>query len=51
VPLIFVGPGVRPGRYLFPADVAQLAPTLAALLGINPPAGSEREPLHEILAR
>lgn len=38
VPLIFMGSGFRPGVYQTPATPADLAPTVAAVLGINPPA-------------
>jgi predicted AlkP superfamily pyrophosphatase or phosphodiesterase len=38
VPLIFMGPGFKTGVYQTPATPADLAVTLAALLGINPPA-------------
>ncbi|MGH9805420.1 MAG: alkaline phosphatase family protein [Candidatus Acidiferrales bacterium] len=38
VPLIFYGPAFRAGRYSSPVSPADLAPTLAAALGINPPA-------------
>jgi len=38
VPLIFMGPGFKAGVYQTPATPADLAVTLAALLGINPPA-------------
>jgi predicted AlkP superfamily pyrophosphatase or phosphodiesterase len=34
VPLLILGPGIRPGVYNGPASPADLAPTLAALLGI-----------------
>jgi predicted AlkP superfamily pyrophosphatase or phosphodiesterase len=51
VPLLFWGAGVRPGLHGHPVDVADLAPTLAALLGISAPAGSEGRALHEVLAR
>jgi predicted AlkP superfamily pyrophosphatase or phosphodiesterase len=37
VPLIFMGPGVKPGLYHAPVSTTDLAPTLAAILGINPP--------------
>jgi len=50
VPLIFAGPGVRPGSYHFNADMTDLAPTLSALLGISAPAASEGRRLFEILA-
>lgn len=40
VPLIFWGPGIRPGRYDETVRTADIAPTLAALLGVNTPSGS-----------
>jgi predicted AlkP superfamily pyrophosphatase or phosphodiesterase len=36
VPLVFYGPGVKPGRYDEFARVVDLAPTLAALLKVTP---------------
>jgi arylsulfatase A-like enzyme len=48
VPIIFAGPGIRPGkiqRLVHPADVA---PTLAALLGLHAPAGSVGTVLVEV---
>lgn len=39
VPLIFFGAGVRAGRSAAPARTIDLAPTLARLAGIAPPAG------------
>lgn len=50
VPLIFVGPGFRPGVYETPATPADLAPTLAAILNINPPAAATGRVLTEALA-
>ena len=35
VPLLFLGQGVKPGRYQQPATPADLAPTLAAIVGIS----------------
>ncbi len=49
VPLILMGAGVRPGTYAANADIADLAPTLAALLGISAPAGVEGRRLNEVL--
>jgi arylsulfatase A-like enzyme len=36
VPLVFYGPGVKPGRYDEFARVVDLAPTLAAMLKVTP---------------
>lgn len=51
VPLLIRAAGVRPGRFFFSTDVADLAPTLSALLGVSPPSGNEGRVLHEILER
>jgi hypothetical protein len=40
VPVIFIGRGIRAGRYDENIRVADIAPTLAALLGVNTPSGS-----------
>ena len=37
VPLVFLGAGVKPGRYGDQASPADLAPTLASLLGVSMP--------------
>lgn len=50
VPLAIAGPGVRPGRYATPATVIDLAPTLAWLLDILPPAAAEGRVLAEAMA-
>lgn len=50
VPLIFWGGGVRAGTYSRPVEIADLAPTLSALLGISAPAGNEGHALPEVLA-
>lgn len=41
VPLLLAGPGIRPGRVTARVSTLDLAPTLADILGILPPAGSE----------
>ncbi len=41
VPLIFCGFGIAPGVWSDPVSVADLAPTLSVLLGIEFPSGSE----------
>jgi predicted AlkP superfamily pyrophosphatase or phosphodiesterase len=40
VPLIIMGPGIEPGRYLQPSTTADIAPTLASLLRIQTPSNS-----------
>jgi len=47
VPLLLAGPGIRPGRYATRTSTLDLAPTLADLLGLLPPAGSEGRILAE----
>jgi hypothetical protein len=49
VPLLWLGPGIRPGTYRGPADVADLAPTLAAMLGLVAPGGAQGRVLDELL--
>lgn len=49
IPLILMGPGVAPGTYHARAALNDLAPTLAVLLGIEPPAGSQGRVLGEAL--
>jgi hypothetical protein len=51
VPVIFMGPGVRPGRYhgnVMPNDIA---PTLATMLDVEAPSGSVGRVLEEMLVR
>lgn len=48
VPLIFSGPGIRPGKFATPAAVIDIAPTLAFIAGTLPPAQSEGRVLWEI---
>lgn len=49
VPIALFGPGVRPGRYFAPADPLDIVPTLAALLGIEPPLNPAGRVLNEAL--
>jgi predicted AlkP superfamily pyrophosphatase or phosphodiesterase len=49
IPLILMGPGIRPGRYDGSVVLNDLAPTLATLLGIETPSGSSGRALGEIL--
>jgi predicted AlkP superfamily pyrophosphatase or phosphodiesterase len=48
VPIIFMGPGIQPQtvyRRVHPVDVA---PTIAALLGMTPPGSAQGSPLEEV---
>jgi predicted AlkP superfamily pyrophosphatase or phosphodiesterase len=49
VPVIFMGFGVRPGVYNRNISVTDIAPTLATILGIQMPSGSEGRALDEIM--
>jgi len=50
VPLMMYGKAwIKPGKYARAAAVADIAPTLAYLLEIRPPAASEGRVLEEIL--
>jgi hypothetical protein len=48
--LVLDGAGVAGGQSLGPVDAVDVAPTLAALLGLDPPAGTEGRPLAPALA-
>ncbi len=50
VPLSLMGRGIRAGRYLTEASPSDIAPTLAALLGIAAPNGAVGRVLNESLA-
>jgi hypothetical protein len=49
IPLIFFGASIRPGFVYMHAALNDVAPTLAALLGIPKPAGSAGRVLNEII--
>jgi predicted AlkP superfamily pyrophosphatase or phosphodiesterase len=49
VPVIFMGPGIRAGRYDREIAVFDIAPTLASLLDVETPSGSSGRVLTEIL--
>jgi len=44
-----MGPGIRPGRHLQAASPMEIAPTLAALLGIQQPSNASGRILLEAL--
>jgi predicted AlkP superfamily pyrophosphatase or phosphodiesterase len=45
VPILIAGPGVRRGSYERPMMMTRVAPTVAALIGIEPPAAAMDRPL------
>jgi hypothetical protein len=49
IPLIFMGPGIRAGRYPENVTLNDLAPTLATILQIQTPSGSVGRVLGEII--
>jgi arylsulfatase A-like enzyme len=49
VPLIIMGGGATPGRYLTPASPADIAPTLARLLNVEPPSNATGRVLSEAI--
>lgn len=49
VPLIFMGPGIKPGTYPGSVVINDVAPTLSGLLGVEIPSGSSGRILTEIL--
>jgi hypothetical protein len=51
IPLVLMGPGIRPGRYDRNVLLNDLAPTLATLLDVETPSGSSGQALAEILDR
>jgi predicted AlkP superfamily pyrophosphatase or phosphodiesterase len=49
VPLLWFGASVKPGVHRQPVSIADLAPTLAAILGITAPVGFQGRVLNEML--
>jgi hypothetical protein len=49
IPLLVMGPGIRPGCYHRHVDLNDLAPTLATLVGTEVPSGSSGRILDEML--
>jgi predicted AlkP superfamily pyrophosphatase or phosphodiesterase len=50
IPLVLMGPGLRPGRFDAAVALNDLAPTLASLLDVETPSGSSGRVLVEALA-
>ncbi len=51
VPVLFMGPGIKPGRYDQTITPNDIAPTLATMLDIQTPSGSSGRVLTELLLR
>jgi hypothetical protein len=51
VPVVFMGPGIRPGLYDAPCGPQHIAPTLGALLGLDYPLQDADRVLTEIAPR
>ena len=51
VPLIFMGPGIKPGKYDENVAINDIAPTLATVLEVETPSGSVGRVLREMLVR
>jgi hypothetical protein len=49
VPVVFMGPGIKPGRYNTRAAVNDIAPTLATMLDVETPSGASGRVLSEML--
>jgi hypothetical protein len=50
LPVIFMGPGIRPGYYHRTIAINDIAPTLATLLAVETPSGSVGRVLEEMLS-
>lgn len=51
VPILFMGPGIKPGRYHATVQPNDIAPTLATILNIQTPSGSSGRVLTEMLTQ
>lgn len=51
LPLIFMGPGIKPGKYDENVATNDIAPTLATILEVETPSGSVGRVLREMLVR
>jgi hypothetical protein len=49
VPLIFMGPGIKAGRYVRPVALNDVAPSLATILDLETPSGSVGRALSEMM--
>ncbi len=51
VPVIFMGSGIRPGKYFDSIYVNDIAPTLAAMLGVEQPSGISGRVLSQMFTK
>jgi predicted AlkP superfamily pyrophosphatase or phosphodiesterase len=51
VPVVFMGPGIKPGRYNGKVEVNDIAPTLATMLDVETPNGSVGRVLDEMIEK
>lgn len=51
VPIIFAGPGIKPGRYDRPVATEDIGPTLAALIGVQPTEPVTGHTIPEVVGR
>jgi Type I phosphodiesterase / nucleotide pyrophosphatase len=51
VPVIFMGPGIKPGKYFDSVTVNDIAPTLATLLSLEIPSGAAGRVLAEMFTK
>jgi predicted AlkP superfamily pyrophosphatase or phosphodiesterase len=49
IPLVLMGPRIKPGTYSDPVALNDLAPTLTTIVGVDPPSGSSGRVLTEAL--
>jgi hypothetical protein len=49
VPLVFMGAGIKPGKYSTRVSPAHMGPTLARVLGVDPPAAAAVDPAAEAI--
>ncbi|MCM4151878.1 alkaline phosphatase family protein [Arenibacter sp. N53] len=48
-PLLFYGKGIKKGSTVSRTEIPDIAPTIAALLGMNAPSGTTGEPIGEVI--
>lgn len=51
VPLLFYGKGIKKGETYEKTEIPDIAPTIAALLGISYPSGTTGQPIVEVLSK